>query len=142
MEISKDLSSEQQSRLLQVAREAVKNAYAPYSEFRVGAAVLTEKDNIFSGCNIENASYGLTICAERAAICSAVANEGGTDMKIRAICVVNDRDSACSPCGACRQVIYEFGPSAIVIFRGHDGLVSTHAYELLPDGFVAYDQSN
>jgi cytidine deaminase len=142
LETFNDLSSDQQTRLLQAAREAVKNAYAPYSEFRVGAAVLTEKDNIFSGCNIENASYGLTICAERAAICSAVASEGGNNMKIRAICVVNDKDSTCSPCGACRQVIYEFGPNAIVIFRGHDGLVSTHANELLPDGFVAYDQSN
>jgi cytidine deaminase len=142
LEISKDLSLNERTKLLQVAREAVKNAYAPYSEFRVGAAVLTEKDNIFSGCNIENASYGLTICAERAAIFSAVAKEGGDNMKIRAICVVNDKDSTCSPCGACRQVIYEFGPNAIVIFRGHDGLVSAHATELLPDGFVSYNQSN
>ena len=78
MEISKDLSSDEQTKLLQSARDAVKNAYAPYSKFRVGAAVLTENDNIFSGCNIENASYGLTICAERAAICSAVSNEGET----------------------------------------------------------------
>jgi cytidine deaminase len=142
LEISKDLSLNERTKLLQVAREAVKNAYAPYSEFRVGAAVLTEKDNIFSGCNIENASYGLTICAERAAIFSAIAKEGGDNMKIRAICVVNDKDSTCSPCGACRQVIYEFGPNAIVIFRGHDGLVSAHATELLPDGFVSYNQSN
>jgi cytidine deaminase len=140
--ISKSLSSDQQTKLLLAAREAVKNAYAPYSEFRVGASVLTENDNIFSGCNIENASYGLTICAERAAICSAVAHEGGKNMKIRAICVVNDKDSSCSPCGACRQVIFEFGPNAIVIFRGQDGLVSAYANELLPDGFVAYDQSN
>lgn len=142
MDISRDLSPDERTKLLRVAREAVKNAYAPYSEFRVGAAVLTERGNIFSGCNIENASYGLTICAERAAIYSAVANEGGSNMKIRAICVVNDKDSTCSPCGACRQVIYEFGPNAIVIFRGHDGLVSAHATELLPNGFVSFDQSN
>jgi cytidine deaminase len=142
LEISKDLSSDEQTKLLRAAREAVKNAYAPYSEFRVGAAVLTENSNIFSGCNVESASYGLTICAERAAICSAVANEGGNKMKIRAICVVNDKDSTCPPCGACRQVIYEFGPNAIVIFRGHDGLVSAHATELLPNGFVSFDQSN
>lgn len=139
MEISKELSLDEQTKLLQIAREAVKNAYAPYSEFRVGAAVLTERDNIFSGCNIENASYGLTICAERAAICSAVANEGGNHMKIRAICVVSDKDIICPPCGACRQVIYEFGPNAIVIFRGRDGLVSARATELLPHGFVSYD---
>lgn len=142
MDISRDLSPDERTKLLRVAREAVKNAYAPYSEFRVGAAVLTERGNIFSGCNIENASYGLTICAERAAIYSAVANEGGNNMKIRAICVVNDKDSTCSPCGACRQVIYEFGPNAIVIFNGRDGLISAHANELLPDGFVSYDQSN
>jgi cytidine deaminase len=142
LDISRDLSPDERIKLLRVAREAVKNAYAPYSEFRVGAAVLTERDNIFSGCNIENASYGLTICAERAAIYSAVANEGGNNMKIRAICVVNDKDSTCSPCGACRQVIYEFGPNAIVIFKGRDGLISAHANELLPDGFVSYDQSN
>lgn len=142
MDISRDLSPDERTKLLRVAREAVKNAYAPYSEFRVGAAVLTERGNIFSGCNIENASYGLTICAERAAIYSAVANEGGNKMKIRAICVVNDKDSTCSPCGACRQVIYEFGPNAIVIFNGRDGLISAHANELLPDGFVSYDQSN
>jgi cytidine deaminase len=142
LDISRDLSPDERTKLLWVAREAVKNAYAPYSEFRVGAAVLTERDNIFSGCNIENASYGLTICAERAAIYSAVANEGGNNMKIRAICVVNDKDSTCSPCGACRQVIYEFGPNSIVIFKGRDGLISAHANELLPDGFVSYDQSN
>jgi cytidine deaminase len=142
LDISRDLSPDERIELLRVAREAVKNAYAPYSEFRVGAAVLTERGNIFSGCNIENASYGLTICAERAAIYSAVANEGGNNMKIRAICVVNDKDSTCSPCGACRQVIYEFGPNAIVIFKGRDGLISAHAKELLPDGFVSYDQSN
>jgi cytidine deaminase len=139
LDISKELSLDQQTELAQIASEAVKNAYAPYSEFRVGAAVLTEKGNIFSGCNIENASYGLSICAERAAIFSAVAKEGGNHMKIRAICVVSDKDIICPPCGACRQVIYEFGPSAIVIFRGPDGLVSAHAGELLPHGFVSYD---
>jgi cytidine deaminase len=142
LENSADLSSDQQFRILLLAREAVKNAYATYSEFRVGAAVLTEKDNIFSGCNIENASHSLTICAQRAAICCAIENEGGKNKKIRAICVVNDKDSTCSSCGARRQVIYEVGLNAIVIFRGHDGLVSTHANELLQDGFVAYDQSN
>ena len=142
MEISRDLSPEERTKLLRTAREALTSAYAPYSRFRVGAAVLTEKDNIFSGCNVENASYGLTVCAERVAIFSAVAIEGGNSMKIRAICVVNDKDSACSPCGACRQVVYEFGPHAIVIFRGRDGMVSASATELLPGGFVSCDQTN
>lgn len=139
MRIPKELSSDEQTKLLRAAREAVKKAYARYSEFRVGAAVLTENGNVFSGCNVENASYGLTICAERAAIFSAVAEEGGDNMEIRAICVLNDKDIMCPPCGACRQVIYEFGPNAIVLYRRRDGLVSVHAAELLPDGFVSYD---
>lgn len=137
--ISKDLSLDEETRLLQAARKAVENAYAPYSQFRVGAAVLTDKGNIFPGCNVENASYGLSICAERAAIFSAVSNEGGGNMKIRAICVVNDKDTRCSPCGACRQVIYEFGPNAVVLYKGSDGLVSARASELLPCAFVSYD---
>ena len=116
--MSKALSSDQETKLLLVAREAAKNAYAPYSGFRVGASVLTEKGNVFSGRNVENASYSLTICSERAAICCAVAHEGGMNMKIRAMCVVNDNDRTCSPCGAFRKVIFEFGAEAIVIFRG------------------------
>ena len=133
--ISSDLPANEQSRLLQAAWDAVKRAYAPYSNFQVGAAVLTENGNIFSGCNIENASYGLTICAERTAIFSAVAHEGGNSIKIRALVVVNKHNAPCSPCGACRQVIFEFGPDAIVIFQGEDGLKEALASELLPKGF-------
>lgn len=135
MVISSGLPANEQSRLLQAAWDAVKRAYAPYSNFQVGAAVLTEKGNIFSGCNIENASYGLTICAERTAIFSAVAHEGGNSMKIRALVVVNEHNAPCSPCGACRQVIFEFGSDAIVIFQGKDGLEEARASDLLPKGF-------
>lgn len=135
MLISSGLPANEQSRLLQAAWDAVKRAYAPYSNFQVGAAVLTEKGNIFSGCNIENASYGLTICAERTAIFSAVAHEGGNSMKIRALVVVNEHNAPCSPCGACRQVIFEFGSDAIVIFQGKDGLEEARAADLLPKGF-------
>lgn len=135
MVISSGLPANEQSRLLQAAWDAVKRAYAPYSNFQVGAAVLTEKGNIFSGCNIENASYGLTICAERTAIFSAVAHEGGNSMKIRALVVVNEHNAPCSPCGACRQVIFEFGSDAIVIFQGKDGLEEARAADLLPKGF-------
>ncbi|MEW6162504.1 MAG: cytidine deaminase [Nitrospirota bacterium] len=121
---------------MQAARDAAKRAYAPYSNFRVGAAVLTERGSLFSGCNVENASYGLTICAERTAIFSAVAQEGGENMRIRALAVVSENSSACAPCGACRQVIFEFGPDAIVIFQGQKGVEEMHISELLPKGFV------
>ena len=128
------LSQEQRQRLLQSAREAMRRAYAPYSHFRVGAALLTSEGRIFSGCNVENASYGLTICAERTAIFSAVA-QAGPSMSIQAIVVLNDQEAPCSPCGACRQVIYEFGPEAIVVFPTASGLKELSIAELLPEGF-------
>ncbi len=110
------------------------NAHAPYSNFRVGAALLTAKGELFSGCNVENASYGLSNCAERAAIFTAVAHSG-PGLDIRAIAIVNDRDVPCSPCGACRQVIYEFGPKAMVIFQGSKSWKQSHITKLLPEGF-------
>ncbi len=132
---SSNLSLAERSQLLQAAKDAVKRAYSPYSKFRVGAAVLTKRGNIFSGCNIENSSYGLTICAERVAIFSAVAKEGGENMEIQALAVFNEDASPCSPCGACRQVIFEFGPDATVLFQGRDGMVEARETELLPEGF-------
>lgn len=123
------------SRLLQAAREVLGKAYAPYSRFRVGAALLTEQGNLFSGANVENASYGLTLCAERAAVAAAVATEG-SGLKIRALAVVSDAPGACPPCGACRQVIQEFGDGdTVVIFFGPEGLVQRRLEELLPVGF-------
>jgi homotetrameric cytidine deaminase len=94
----------------------MKNAYAPFSNFRVGAAILTTKGQVFAGCNVENSSYGLTNCAERTAIFSAVA-KAGPQLEIVAVAVVNDQGEPCSPCGACRQVIYEFGPRAVISTR-------------------------
>src|ERR1700722_9675924 len=111
---------ELRERLLEAGRAAMKNAYAPYSHFKVGAALLTARGDLFTGCNVENASYGVTNCAERSAIFSAVA-QAVPKLEIRAIAVVNDHDSPCSPCGACRQVIYEFGPKATVFFLGVKG---------------------
>ena len=128
------LSDAERRQLLEAARKALSNAYAPYSNFQVGAAVLTEAGNLYSGCNVENASYGLTICAERTAICSAAAAEGPT-MKIRAIAVLNGNDAPCSPCGACRQFIFEFGLGARVLFQGAKGVEESTASELLPAGF-------
>jgi cytidine deaminase len=130
----KSNSSKQNQRLLREARKAMKHAYAPYSHFRVGAAFLSTKGELFSGCNVENASYGLSNCAERTAIFAAVA-QSGPGLNIRAIAVVNDQGVPCSPCGACRQVIYEFGPDATVFFKSAKGWKESHITELLPEGF-------
>ena len=131
---SKEVPSKQNQRLLTAARKAMKRAYAPYSQFRVGAALLTSKGEVFTGCNVENASYGLTNCAERTAIFAAIATSG-PGLNIRAIAVVNDQGVPCSPCGACRQVIYEFGPEATVFFQSAKGWKQSHITELLPEGF-------
>jgi len=128
------VSEKQRDALLRAARAAMKNAYAPYSHFRVGSALLTTTGKVFSGCNVENASYGMTNCAERTAIFSAV-SQLGPKVEIRAIAVTNDHGVPCSPCGACRQVIYELGPDAIIYFQGKDGDQQAHITELLPEGF-------
>lgn len=128
------LSTKQRERLLQSARQAMKHAYAPHSHFKVGAALLTAKGELFAGCNVENMSYGLTNCAERTAIFMAVA-QSGPGLEVRAIAVVNDQGVPCSPCGACRQVIYEFGPDATVIFQGVEGWKEAQITDLLPEGF-------
>lgn len=120
--------------LEKTAARVMKNAHAPYSNFRVGAAILLTNGTVFSGCNVENASYGMTNCAERTAIFTAVA-ELGPKIEIKAVAVTNDRGVPCSPCGACRQVIYEFGPNATVFFQGSDGPKQAHITELLPEGF-------
>jgi cytidine deaminase len=130
----KSISGPIQKKLEQTARSIMKNAYAPYSKFRVGSAILLANGKIFSGCNVENASYGLCNCAERTAIFSAVA-QSGPKIEIRAVAVVNDHGIACSPCGACRQVIYEFGPDATIFFQGKKGPRQMHITELLPEGF-------
>jgi cytidine deaminase len=129
------LSPQQQESLLAAARKALQHAYARYSNFRVGAAVLTEQGEIFLGCNVENASYGLTICAERAAIFTAVQETKGRKLAIRAVAVVNGDELPCSPCGACRQVIFEFGENAIVIFKNQRGYVQQRITDLLPESF-------
>ncbi len=128
------LSAGTRARLVRAARAAMKNAYAPFSHFKVGAAILTARGEIFSGCNVENSSYGLTNCAERTAIFSAVA-ASGPGLEIVAVAVTNAQGVPCSPCGACRQVIYEFGPEAVVFYQGADGDTSSLITELLPEGF-------
>ena len=130
----KGISTKQEEALIAAARKVMKNAHAPYSKFRVGAAILLTNGKIFSGCNVENASYGMTNCAERTAIFSAVA-DCGPQIEIEAVAVVNEQGIPCSPCGACRQVIYEFGPAATIFFQGADGPKRAQITELLPEGF-------
>jgi cytidine deaminase len=127
-----------QQRLIKLARTAMKNAYAPYSDFHVGAAILLKDGRVFTGCNVENASYGLTICAERNAIFAAVA-ASKRKLEIVAVAVLNHRKVPCSPCGACRQVIAEFGPEATVSYLGAKGIITRTMRELLVDGFVLED---
>jgi len=129
------LSPRERESLLAAARQALQRAYARYSNFHVGAAVLTEQGETFAGCNVENASYGLTICAERSAIFTAVQSTKAPKLIIRAVAVVNGDDVPCSPCGACRQVIFEFGENAIVIFRGQQGYQEMGIADLLPESF-------
>lgn len=130
----KPIPAKVREKLFRSAENVMKNAHAPYSNFHVGAAVLLSNGKIFSGCNVENASYGMTNCAERTAIFSAVA-EMGPKIEIRAVAVTNDKGVPCSPCGACRQVIYEFGPDATIFFQGAAGPKQAHITELLPEGF-------
>lgn len=132
-----NLPKDLQDRLRQDAKAASALAYCPYSAFRVGAAVLTDDGEVFVGCNVENASYGLTICAERNAIFRAVASvERNAPLRIVAVAVYTPTPSPTAPCGACRQVINEFGPDAEVysFCEGPEILRRTLA-ELLPDAF-------
>ena len=132
-----ELNGQQIEELLIAARQATAQAYAPFSKFYVGAAILTQSGEIFTGCNVENSSYGLTNCAERTAIFTAVAAGALSAVhELIAVAVVNREGEVCSPCGACRQVIFEFGPEAIVIYRAHSGeIAQTKAKDLLPEGF-------
>ncbi|MDR3763090.1 MAG: cytidine deaminase [Acidobacteriota bacterium] len=131
------ITASQAEQLLKLAQEASAMAYAPFSKFHVGAAILTQDGAIFTGCNVENSSFGMTNCAERTALFSAVAAGAlGREKELVALAVVNREGAICSPCGACRQVIFEFGPDAVVLYRAHNGqIVQNLAKELLPEGF-------
>lgn len=121
------------SQLIDRARGARKNAYSPYSKVRIGAAVLTSDGHIFTGCNIENSSFGLSNCAERTAVFKAV-SEG--HRRLDAIAIVGESEDFTKPCGACRQVLIQFGPEMRVIRRGLDGFSSDDRIgDLLPDAF-------
>jgi len=131
------LSPDQAADLQQRAIAVAHHAYAPYSNFRVGAAVLLSDGTIVTGCNVENASYRLTVCAEQAAIATAVSLHG-PQIRIRAIAVANLNDTASQPCGACRQTIHEFStPATVVFFPGEKGAIAqTTIAALLPAAFL------
>jgi homotetrameric cytidine deaminase len=129
------ISPAQQAALLSGAREAAQHAYAPYSGFRVGAALMLEDGEVVTAANVENASYGLSICAECSAVARAIAQHGPA-LRIRAVAVTNLNNAPSSPCGACRQVLAEFMPSDGLILFPFDGNPQTHTLaELLPLGF-------
>jgi cytidine deaminase len=125
-------------QLIEEAKEARNQAYVPYSKFAVGAALLTENGKVYRGCNIENAAYSMTNCAERTAFFKAI-SEGEKNFKLLA--VVADTDRPCSPCGACRQVISEFCPPdmKVVLTNLKGDLLETTVKELLPGAFNAGD---
>jgi len=120
-------------QLREKAIEAASNAYAPYSNFKVGCALLTRSGHVYTGCNVENASYGLTLCAERNAIAAAVQSEG--NIVIEKLVVYTPTPTPTPPCGACRQVIHEFGNPEIKSFC-EGGASNTHLLaDLLPHAF-------
>ena len=123
--------------VMDAARNASRNAYAPYSNFRVGAAILTEGGQIHAGCNVENASYGLAICAERNAA-AAMALASPDDREIQLVAVYSPDASPCFPCGACRQVLREFGCKEVIVEEAA-GLRRYPFEEILPHAFGPED---
>ncbi len=118
--------------LVATAREAMKRAYAPYSGFRVGAALLGEDGAVYTGCNVENASYGLTLCAERAAVAHAVVRGA---RQFREIAIVTEGPRAAAPCGACRQVLSELSPRLHVVSEADGERKEWALADLLPESF-------
>ena len=124
--------------LVEQAFAMLSRSYVPYSGFPVGAALLCADGTVFTGCNVENAAYGSTICAERTALVKAV-SEGRRDDFVKLAVVGNSKDY-CWPCGACRQMLYEFAPNlTLLVARGDHAFVTLPLYELLPHGFGPKD---
>jgi cytidine deaminase len=123
--------------LIRAARDARESAYAPYSKFGVGAALLTKDARLFSGCNVENASYGLSNCAERTALYSAIA-AGYRPGDFTHLVVIGDTDGPIAPCGACRQVMMELGGAQLIVVQANlrGAVTRTTADMLLPDAFA------
>jgi cytidine deaminase len=126
----------QTDNLIEAAKKAREFSYSPYSKFKVGAAVLAKSGKIYSGCNIENASYGITNCAERTAIFKAVS---AGEREFTALAVIADADGPVAPCGACRQVIAEFNIGQIIMANLKGNIKIVTLEELLPFSFSASD---
>ncbi len=127
------MTTEERVRMLEAAVEARANAHAPYSGFAVGAAVLGRRGGIYAGCNVENAAFPVSMCAERGAIAAAVT---AGETVIEAVLILSDAAAPCPPCGFCRQALAEFGPDMIVVMVGAGGAVSQATLaELLPSAF-------
>ncbi len=128
-------------KLLEVAKQAKDNAYAPYSNFHVGAALITDSGKIYSGCNVENTSFGLTICAERNAIFQMVADG---EKKIKEILVIGDTEDFLPPCGACRQVIAEFADAKTNVYMCNKigDFKKTLVEDLIPFTFFLNQDNN
>ena len=133
--LSAELSEGTLTLMIEQARQAYNNAHAPYSKFRVGAASISKSGEIYPGCNVENASYGLTVCAERNSIGHAVVKG---DKELEAIVIYTEEERLTPPCGACRQVISEFlAADAAVIATNHLGQTKQWTVsQLLPDAFT------
>ena len=130
---------EEYKQLVEKAKEAMTYAYAPYSNFKVGAALLTDTDKIYTGCNVENASFGATNCAERTAIFSGVANG---NRKLKELALIGDVKAFTYPCGICRQVITEFAESGdmkIYIIKNENEVLETTLDEVMPGTFTKKD---
>ena len=122
-----------EKELLEAAKKAAENSYSPYSHYKVGCAVKTKDGHIFTGCNVENASYSLTICAERNAIFKAI-SEGHRTFSEMVVYV--DSEESFPPCGACRQVIYEFAPEIEIIYANRKAIHKALITELFPCAFI------
>ncbi len=123
------------NKLMDMAKKASENSYSPYSNFPVGACVLTESGKTYIGTNVENSSFGATICAERSAIVNAIVNG---ERKLTAVAIYGPKMKRCTPCGICRQVINDFrsDKGVDIILEGDDGEIEIHTIdELLPLGF-------
>jgi cytidine deaminase len=133
--ITMSLTHEEEQALQLAAARAAENAYAPYSGFRVGAALLLDDGTTVTGCNVENMSYGLTICAERSALVRAI-SERGASVRVKAIAVTNLNHAASPPCGACRQVLSEFvTEGATISFPSEAGTENLPFATLMPFAF-------
>ncbi len=126
------MPSSEIDRAVELAKQYRERAYAPYSGFTVGAALVAENGDVFGGANVENASYGLAICAERAAVVSAVS---AGQRRFRAIAIAGPTTTTTVPCGACRQFMNEFSPDLVIAYSTPDGVEETTLDKLLPNAF-------